>query len=539
MASGFMECAAARTTSEGPASTRWVAAWTALLLVALALVVPPSAASAEERVPTVVEAEQLDTWGEGEYLDLKVAVTLADGTPVERGGRVRASVDGVVRPLVGLSADHAQIRALPLVPGPHEVRLEFSGNEELAPSVWARTLEVVAGTVPSTMTLSGAGSAEYGTAPTATVTVQAGGAPADGMVALLWDGGSVPATTVPLSGGSAVIPLAPEPGAHTYEVVFYGGQGAMPSRASGSFVLERAHRTLKVWSNDVQGGLWYTGSRTMEVAVYVPDLGRLDGEVSLYDGSRLLRREHVDSTYTAAHTFQLSARELSTGKHTLVAKVTGSPYVEDMRATMAVTVRKYWASLALERAGQPWAWGTPHKLRVSALPQESWRDSPVPDGTVTVYRGSRRVGRATVDGDGFMTMTLGAKALPVGKVRLRAVYSGDGLYYGRTTYRTVRVEKARTRTSATLVDRSLTRSQRPKTVVTVKARPGVALTGRLVVKVDGTTVKTVRLTKGDKGRRTIRLPRVERGHHYFTVYYKATATTKASVSRNANYFTVR
>ncbi|MFC7878653.1 Ig-like domain-containing protein [Isoptericola sp. NPDC057391] len=526
-----------------PGRTRLVAAWTAFLVAAVTLVVGPPATAATEpdgRAPTTVEAQQLDTWWEGGRLELSLAVTAADGAAVDRG-YVRVSVDGQGLRAAFLPTDRLQFPALPLSPGPHEVRLEYSGSPELAPSEWTGTLDVVAGTVPSSVTIDAPDTEEYGTAATATVTVRAGGAPAEGTVALLWDGGLRPVTTAVLTGGAATLTLpVVDPGRYAYEVAYYGGQGVVPSRASGSLVIERTQRRLQVWSNEVQDdGLWYTISRTMEVNVYVPDLYRLDADVSLYDGSRLIRRAHVDSTYTAAHSFRLKASELTTGKHTLVAKVTGSPYVEDMRATMAVTVRKDRAAVSIERGASPWVWGKAHKLRVYAVSEDPWEDAPVPRGTVTVYHGTKKVGRAAVDGDGAMTITLGAKSLPPGKARLRAVYTGDGIYYGRTAYRTIRVAKAHTKTSATLVDRSLRGAQRGKVKVVVKAWPAVASTGTLVVKVDGKAVRTVRLAKNDKGRRTIVLPRVARGHHWFTVHYRATSTTKASQSRNANYFTVR
>lgn len=52
-------------------------------------------------------------------------------------------------------------------------------------------------------------------------------------------------------------------------------------------------------------------------------------------------------------------------------------------------------------------------------------------------------------------------------------------------------------------------------------------------------VRTVTLRRSDKGKKTITMPCVERGQHYFEVFYKGSTTTGRSDSKNTNYFTVR
>ncbi|MCA5894175.1 hypothetical protein LEP48_12575 [Isoptericola sp. NEAU-Y5] len=47
------------------------------------------------------------------------------------------------------------------------------------------------------------------------------------------------------------------------------------------------------------------------------------------------------------------------------------------------------------------------------------------------------------------------------------------------------------------------------------------------------------LRRSDKGKKTITMPCVERGQHYFEVFYKGSTTTGRSDSKNTNYFTVR
>ncbi|GAA4730840.1 hypothetical protein GCM10023216_23400 [Isoptericola chiayiensis] len=528
-------------TSGFTALTRTVAMAVATALGLLTmLVAPASAADGDDPLETTLQVAQVGTWRPGGPLVLDISATGPDGEPVA-AGFLRAGVGGVtVDDAKTLTGESSTVRWVvptpPVAAGPHEVAIVYMGSREHAPQRWVGTLHVEEGTGPTTMTVDPPPQATYGDWVTFVVDVETPtDLPADepeGQVAIRWDDASMRTRTAPVSGGEAHVQVwAETPGLHHYEVTFYSSGEARTVAVGGTLAVAKARPELRVWSNDVQQGVMNTAGGAWEVAARLDFPWRVDGTMSLYDGDRRLATRDVASTASRAAVFTLAPDAVPAGRQRLTVRLTDSPYVADTSASLDLEIVKNPASIRVERAtDRTLQWGRPHKLRVDVRSVEQYWPDQTPTGTVKVYRGTKKVGAATLDRSGDVVVRIKGKKLPVGRTKLRFVYSGDTVYEARTKYRTVKVHKATTKMRAKIIDKTVHRPQRVKVRLRLTSPSDVALTGKVRLKVDGRTVKTVRLKKKHDGSRTVSLPRsVGPTHHYLKVVYRATPTKKKSV----------
>ena len=527
-------------TSGFTALTRTVAMAVATALGLLTMLVAPAAA-ADDSVETTLEVAQAGTWRPGGPLVLDISATGPDGEPVG-AGFLRASVDQVgVDDAQALTGESPTVRwdvpTPPVAAGPHEVAIVYLGSREHAPQRWVGTLHVEEGTGPTTMTVDPPPQATYGDWVTFVVDVETPtDLPADepeGQVAIRWDDASMRTWTAPVSGGEAHVQVwAGAPGPHDYEVTFYSSGDARTVTVGGTLTVAKARPELRVWSNDVQQGVMNTAGGAWQVAAYLDFSRQVDGTLSLYDGDRRLATRDVASTASRAAVFTLAPDAVPAGRQRLTVRLTDSPYVADTSASLDLEIVKNPASIRVERAtDRTLQWGRPHKLRVDVRSVEQYWPDQTPTGTVKVYRGTKKVGAATLDRSGDVVVRIKGKKLPVGRTKLRFVYSGDTVYEARTKYRTVRVHKATTKVRAKILDKTVHRPQRVKVRLRLTSPSDVALTGKVRLKVDGRTVKTVRLKKKHDGSRTVSLPRtIKPSRHSLKVAYRATATRKKSAT---------
>jgi predicted GH43/DUF377 family glycosyl hydrolase len=146
-------------------------------------------------------------------------------------------------------------------------------------------------------------------------------------------------------------------------------------------------------------------------------------------------------------------------------------------------------------------------------------------GSVTVLDGDSVVGAATLS-TGELKVALN-KTLAPGKHALSVRYSGDATYAPGYTTVNVKVKKAKVSLKAKLVDRTIKKSHEPK----------VRLTTKSTAPVHGTVTITSgkKILKGSvnvmNGKKTITLPKLEKGKHKIVVSYNGSATTTTDVAK--------
>lgn len=115
-------------------------------------------------------------------------------------------------------------------------------------------------------------------------------------------------------------------------------------------------------------------------------------------------------------------------------------------------------------------------------------------------------------------------------ISVQVTASKTGYQPGVATSVAVRISKLTSRTSASLVDGKIRRTQRGQVRVAVTV-PGIARPTGTISIFDGTRkIKGVTLSKTMRGRLTVTLPRLGRGKHPISARYSGTATTAASRS---------
>ncbi len=120
-----------------------------------------------------------------------------------------------------------------------------------------------------------------------------------------------------------------------------------------------------------------------------------------------------------------------------------------------------------------------------------------------------------------------AGRLGVGNHTLTARYAGDGTYAASQGSAQVQVERATSRTAASVEPGRATSSQRAR--VAVRVRAAVAVTGRATVTVrrHGWTLVTRKVSLTD-GRGSVLLPRLGTGSYRVTATYPGSTSVEAS-----------
>jgi len=140
--------------------------------------------------------------------------------------------------------------------------------------------------------------------------------------------------------------------------------------------------------------------------------------------------------------------------------------------------------------------------------------------------------------DGVAAATVPATATAPGARRIVARYLGDATSAASAATGRVRITKATTGIKARLADRTITTKQHGAVVVVLDAGAGVQIRGELTVRSKGVVLKRVRVTATHDGRRTVTLPRLERGKHPIVVRFGGSALVSRAKS-SAMTLTVR
>lgn len=515
---------------------RLLAAVLAFALAGVVLVAPGArAAGPGDLVPTTVSVTQTDTWWASGERYLEVRVTTPDGELVHDGG-LRAEVDGI--DYAGSSrwaSGRLSISLGSRAPGTYPATVRYLPADGYAPSEWTGTVEVSEGGVPTTTAIVDAPDRLQvnDRGPVDIAVIAADGSVPAGLVDLrsLSTGTVVDRERVEADGTARLFLPTDTHGSVAHEVVFIAGGDWQESRTSLTVAVDRAERELDAWV--VGGGDVHPYDTWWKVAVDVPDVDRVAGTLSLYDGERRLARIRPWEQRNRTEVFVIDSDVLDPGKHRLEVRLTGSPYVEDTSTHVTVRVAKV-ASGVRATEKRRMRWGIDHRLLVmtGAKTSSSINDGHFTTGTVTVYKGRTKVGSEKIRREGRTTVRIDGHRLPVGKTKLRVVYAGDSRYGSSTTYETVRVRKAKTKLRATVKDTTVNGSQRAKVKVRVKSPSDIVPTGKIKIKADGKVVKKVRLKKKHDGSRTVKLPRLSDGHHTIKVVYPGTSKTKRAVKRN-------
>ena len=158
--------------------------------------------------------------------------------------------------------------------------------------------------------------------------------------------------------------------------------------------------------------------------------------------------------------------------------------------------------------------------------------NPTPTGTVAIRVDGKQVATATLSG-GAASVQLPAD-LRAGSHTVTATYSGDAETKPTTSNAArLTVRKATPAVSRKLASSRIKAGSRPKVTAAVSV-PGTAVraTGKISVTVDGKVVAKVSLRASDRGRVTIRLPKISRkGSHAVRVVYAGSADISGRTSK--------
>jgi hypothetical protein len=509
--------------------TRWLAAVSALALAMVVLVVP-GARAADDPITTTLTVAQEETWWPGSSdKRLRVETTTPDGEWPD--GAIEAEVDG--DPHAGFmyrSAGYLWITT-PSEPGTYPVTVRYRPAAGYAPAEWSGTVTVTEGTTPTTITTQAPARLADGEGGHVDVRVTADGSTPTGRVEMRRDGTLVAVGSLVEGAARLYMPDDLAPGKHRFDLSFYGVDDYRSAHTTVAVEIVKDSRPLHVW---IPGGTWDLENSFWKVAVEVPDAYRVGGKLSLYHGDKLLQRIDVEED-PRTEVFVLTSDRFVPGRYQLDVRLTGSPYLEDASASVMATVVRPASSLSAD-AARSLVWGTKHPIRVQVYPAKDneLNDGRYATGTVSVYRGSTRLGSARIGKYGQATVWVSGTRLPVGSTKIRLAYTGDSRYRSSSAYDTVKVAKATTKVSVKLKDETIKGSQRAKIRVRATSPSDITVTGTLKVKVDGKVVKTVKLTKKHDGERWITLPRLSKGAPSIQVVLAKTSATTYSRSGYAH-----
>ncbi|MFT4288601.1 beta strand repeat-containing protein [Nocardioides sp.] len=234
----------------------------------------------------------------------EVSVVDADGYPVD--GDVTVSVDGTEVGTATLDDGAASVDlGSDLDAGDHTVTVDYAGDtdDSIGASTGSTSFTVAQASSTTSLALS-ADSVTYGTAPTATVTVEAGSATPTGEVTLTVDG--TEAGTATLTSGSATLTLAADlaVGSHTLTASYPGDSNVTGSTSNtatltvtaasggggGQTTPVSSATKLKLGKHTIKKGKRVKATVTVTATGTTPT-----GTVTIYRGKKLLGSYTLDS----------------------------------------------------------------------------------------------------------------------------------------------------------------------------------------------------------------------------------------------------
>ncbi|MFD2840290.1 Ig-like domain repeat protein [Populibacterium corticicola] len=223
-------------------------------------------------------------------------------------------------------------------------------------------------------------------------------------------------------------------------------------------------------------------------------------------------------------TVELS-KSLSVGKHTVEVRYLGNERTAPASATSSVTITKSTANAALTVKNT--SYGVARKATAAVK-----SNGKAASGKVTFYVAGKKFKTVNLSAKGVASVNL-SKALRVGQHKVEARYLGNSTTSAAKVTKTLSVAKAKTKVTLKL---SKSSAKRAVTALTATIRvkvPGTSVkpTGKVQIRVNGKTVKTVTLKARQQGTAKVKLPTFKKkGTAKVTVRYLGSTTLKAQGS---------
>lgn len=352
----------------------------------------------------------------GEAVTFQAQVASAGGQPT---GSVIFTVDGTAQSPVTLSNGTASFSTSTLGVGAHTVSAAYQATTNFAASTGTLTGGHAVTTRPTTTTLTGPGSIEFGRSATITATVAGTGGPPTGSVIFTVDGTAQP--SVPLSGGTASITLpALAVGSHTVTAAYSGAPtfAASTGTLAGGQPVTAATTALAIAASPSAGvfGAASTFTASVTSASGVPSgnvIFTIDGVAQ-------------SPVALAGGTASITSSTLASGNHTVSARYEGTTNFLSSTGALssAYVVARAAPSLSVSSSTNPSVLGQSVQLTANVT-----ATSGTPSGTVIFTIDGADQPAATLSG-GRATLTL--PSLAVGDHTVSVRYSGDTNFLERT-----------------------------------------------------------------------------------------------------------
>ncbi|KRD44741.1 hypothetical protein ASE38_11815 [Cellulomonas sp. Root930] len=305
------------------------------------------------------------------------------------------------------------LAATSLVPGTHQLTLEYAGDPTHAPSTG--TVAVTVQKVTPTMVVTAPSEVAPGTRPSVTVVLSApDGVPVTGSVRI--DVAGYNTVTGTLKDGKVVLELATatEVGVLDLTVTYRGS--SLAERVVKTLTIAVANPTPPATTKVTGSAATFTYGTAGSVSATVTP-ATATGTVTVRLGSRVLG----SGTLSAGKaTIPLPATSLAPGTHQLTLEYAGDPKHKASAATVKVTVKKATPTLAVQ---------APSEVKVGARPVVrvtlSAPDGVPVTGTVAVAVGGGSTVVDTLSG-GEVAVEL-ARATKVGDLKVTVTYRGSTL----------------------------------------------------------------------------------------------------------------
>ncbi|WP_415842170.1 Ig-like domain repeat protein, partial [Paracidovorax anthurii] len=262
--------------------------------------------------------------------------------------------------------------------------------------------------------------------------------------------------------------------------------------------------------------------------------GAPGGTVTFFDGatvigSGLVQAVGGDSIATAVWNVQ------TLGSHTITAVYSGDATHASAATAAGAAVRAGYASeVVLEGSGTPSVANAPVTLRAHVGVAGNQAQ---PGGSVAFYRGTDLLGTASVDGQGFATLT--TSALPLGLNGLTAVYPGDAAVAASNSATLAQTVLPAAATTAVLATSHIQVAAGGGVVLTARvaavANPGAALGGTVAFYDGDTLLGSVALSSGQA---SFNASGVTAGGHGYRAVYSGDTADAASTSATATVVAV-
>jgi len=332
-----------------------------------------------------------------------------------------------------------------------------------------------------------------------------------GTVTAIEDGN--PLATAPVETGRASIDLPADlaMGSHDLTVEYSGDSRNDPASASITIQVTKAVSTISAVHTPEPVTLGQPHSLAVTVSGTSPT-----GSVSAFAGDTPLGTATLgDGIATIPLPIDFSA-----GTHALRLEYSGDAQNNSAVATTTISVAKVASTVVFTHTPEPATYGQPHRLDVTVA-------GTSPTGVVTATTGGRTLGTATLS-TGRASIALPA-ILAAGSHAISVRYLGDAVNAAASRAITVRVAKARSRTSASASPKRVAAGRAIRVRARVTVPGSVRPTGKVVVTSKGKRVGTGSVNR--QGRATLKVRRLRAGRHTLVVTYAGTHSIAASKDR--------